>query len=81
MAQKMEKPWGLTGHPWLTVPLSGWPLRVILIKIKIKIAEIIDVCHGPSFSIKFKTYPVELSSKIYEISGKFQKSLIAQIKN
>jgi hypothetical protein len=54
---------------------------VILIKIKIKIAEIIDVCHGPSFSIKFKTYPVELSSKIYEISGKFQKSLIAQIKN
>jgi hypothetical protein len=68
MAQKMEKPWGLTGHPWLTVPLSGWPLRVILIKIKI--AKIIDVCHGPSFSMRFKTYTVELSREILESSEK-----------
>ncbi len=64
MAQKMEKPWGLTGHPWLTVPLSGWPLRVTLIKIKIKVAEIEDASHKPSFCIKFKTYPVELSRGI-----------------
>jgi hypothetical protein len=60
----MEKPWGLTGHPWLTIPLPGEPLRVTLVKIKIEVAEITDASHGLSFCIKFKTYPVELSREI-----------------
>jgi hypothetical protein len=63
MAQKMEKPWGLTGHPWLNIPLWDRPLRVTLIKIKIKV-KIEDASHRFSFCVIFNTYPVELSREI-----------------
>ena len=70
MAQKMEKPWGLTGHPWLIIPLWDRPLRVTLIKIKIKVEEIVNASHRPSYFLKFKPYPVELSREILESSEK-----------
>jgi hypothetical protein len=46
-----------------------------VILIKIKIAKIIDVCHGPSFSMRFKTYTVELSREILESSEKLLSAL------
>jgi len=68
--KKKEKPWGLTGHPWLTVPLWDRPLRVTLVKIKIKVEEIVNASHRPSYWIEFKTYLVELSRRILESSEK-----------
>jgi len=67
---KNEKAMGPNRSPMAHYPVMGMPLRVTLIKIKIKVFEIIDVSHGPSFWIKFKTYPVELSRGILESSEK-----------
>jgi hypothetical protein len=36
MAFKMKKPWGLRGHPWLSILISGEALWVTPTKIKIK---------------------------------------------
>jgi len=56
--------------PMAYYPVMGRPLWVTLIKIKIKVVEIEDASHSPSFCIKFKTYPVELSREILESSEK-----------
>ena len=52
--------------PMAHYPVRDRPLRVTLIKIKIKVVEIEDTSHTPSLCIEFKTYPVELSREILE---------------
>jgi hypothetical protein len=36
----MKKPWGRSGHPWLSIPISGLDLWVAFFKIKIKEVEV-----------------------------------------
>ena len=60
---KNEKAMGPNRSPMAHYPVMGMPLRVTLIKIKIKV-KIEGASHRFSFCVIFNTYPVELSSEI-----------------
>lgn len=52
--------------PMAHCPVMGRPLWVTLIKIKIKIAEIEDASHGPSFFVTHNLRHIQLNCQ-----GKF----------
>jgi len=52
----MKKPWGRSGHPWLSIPISGLDLWVAFFKIKIEEVEVrhfllvLPLCHYKTYS-------------------------------
>ena len=47
--REIKKPWGPSGHPWLSIPTSGLNLRVTPCKIKIKEVKVENSFHRPAF--------------------------------
>jgi hypothetical protein len=58
----MKKPWGRSGHPWLSIPISGLDLWVAFFKIKIKEVEVRKEIHGSSFDHCIKILNILISN-------------------
>ncbi|MEW6377330.1 MAG: hypothetical protein AB1502_16255 [Thermodesulfobacteriota bacterium] len=80
MALEIKKPWGQSGHPWLSIPITGWNLWMTPVKIKIKEVKVKKSFHMVTLRI-YKTYPVGIVKRKFDLVVVPSSSLQAGMKN